>query len=263
MISAFYGTPVKDQIMNFCKDSPIALILSSFGEPQFFAGFLKNLIFAMRSRAAVARRAHNPKVRSSILLFATVSALLIAGLFFILSRSVQLGKRYLFFIFNRGFAFLIPGFRSCTMYRILFHLSILFFLISSCGKKEGSIYDCTLSPEFLEGGYRKINVSMNGLEVLYNDQIFPLCKRDDILVILSSDTENSGNYNLVEGSLSCSPPTYEEGRWVLQGDTLLFNQVPFKVVDFSCIGFRAEGRVPDPINPGQEIVVITTYSKVY
>ncbi len=31
----------------------------------------KNLIFAMRSRAAVARRAHNPKVTGSIPVFAT------------------------------------------------------------------------------------------------------------------------------------------------------------------------------------------------
>ena len=32
---------------------------------------MEKAIFAMRSRAAVARRAHNPKVTSSILVFAT------------------------------------------------------------------------------------------------------------------------------------------------------------------------------------------------
>ena len=37
----------------------------------YLAAFVESPIFAPRSRAAVARRAHNPKVRGSIPLFAT------------------------------------------------------------------------------------------------------------------------------------------------------------------------------------------------
>jgi hypothetical protein len=51
------------------------------------------LNFAMRSRAAVARRAHNPKVRSSILLFATIPGS--TGFFFALIQTLQLQKNKL------------------------------------------------------------------------------------------------------------------------------------------------------------------------
>ena len=50
----------------------------------------KNISFATRSRAAVARRAHNPKVRSSILLFATLR-LERSGLLFFIPRSMKVG----------------------------------------------------------------------------------------------------------------------------------------------------------------------------
>lgn len=148
------------------------------------------------------------------------------------------------------------------MFRIASYISLLILLFCGCDKKEGSIYDCVLSPEFLEGGYRKINVSKNGLEILYDDQYFPPCKRDDLLVIFSTNTSDSGVYNIVEGSSYCTPSTYEEGSWILQGDTLIMNYVPYLVKDFSCIGFKTEYRTPDPMNPTEEIVVITTYSKV-
>jgi len=144
-----------------------------------------------------------------------------------------------------------------TMKQFLIPGLILALAFTSCKKETGSIYDCKLTPEFLEGGYKKINVSMNGLEIFYNNQYYPPCKRDDILVIFSTVT-----YNMTEGEKYCNPASYEEGNWILSNDTLVLNNIPLKVTDFSCIGFRTEYRIPDPLNPDNEILVITTYNKV-
>lgn len=147
------------------------------------------------------------------------------------------------------------------------HISPIFFFFCifflGCDKKGGSIYDCVLSPEFLEGGYRVTNVSRNGLEIFYNEQYYPICKRDDLLVFFSNTTENSGEYNRVEGSNKCTPETYEEGVWTLTGDTLMLDQAAFKVLDFTCIGFKTELRIPDPVNPGLQLIYITNFAKVY